>query len=434
MGRAERGTPARLQILGSLASLATTVVVLASRGPGRQAGVARRATARRDSWIGRGTKLRNGCGVTDERLNVLMVGPGLDVAGGISAVVNHWLAAGLDERVTLRYIATLDGRDADRPARKLGSCARAYASFAREALTRTVDIVHVHLSTGASFYRKLGILEAARLRRLKTVVHLHGSRFMEFYAHGSRRRVRLIRRVLDRADAVIVLSAAWRDFVHGISSNPNVHILHNGATKAMFGPRASNGEEIVISFMGRLGDRKGTWDLLEAFRRLAGEVPNVRLILGGDGETEKARRIVARDGLEGRVTVTGWLAGADKLDVFNRTDIYVLPSYHEGLPASIVEAMAAGAPIVSTPVGGIPEAVIDGHNGYLVAPGDIDALHDRLRRLVLDAGLRDRMGRRSRELMEKHFELDALLDRLVEVYRTTLRSDGRPRLKPAVPG
>src|SRR5690606_10983036 len=129
----------------------------------------------------------------------------------------------------------------------------------------------------------------------------------------------------------------------------------------------------VISSMGRLGSRKGTWDLLEAFKRLAAEVPNVRLVLGGDGEIDKARRIVARDGLEARVTIAGWLSGAEKLDVFNRTDIYALPSYHEGLPASIVEAMAAGAPIVSTPVGGIPEAVTDAFNGFLVAPGDVDA-------------------------------------------------------------
>ena len=378
---------------------------------------------------------RNERSVNDEQLHVLMVGPGLDVAGGISAVVNHWLAAGLGERVKLRYIATLDGRDARFPARKLYSAARAYASFGLATPTRP-DIVHVHLSTGASFYRKLGILEAARLRKLKTVVHLHGSRFMEFYAQSSPRRARLIRRVFDRADAVIVLSGAWRDFVRGFSSNPNVHILHNGANRAMFGPRADNGDEIVISSMGRLGTRKGTWDLLEAFKRLAAEVPNVRLVLGGDGEIDKARSIVERDGLEGRVAIAGWLSGAEKLDVFNRTDIYALPSYHEGLPASIIEAMAAGAPIVSTPVGGIPEAVTEAYNGFLVAPGDVDALHDRLRKLSLDADLRDRMGRRSRHLMEEHFELDTLLERLVDVYRRTLRSDERrgPRLKPAVPG
>jgi len=374
-------------------------------------------------------------GVNDERLHVLMVGPGLDVAGGISAVVNHWLAAGLGERVELRYIATLDGRDARWPARKLYSAARAYASFAI-ATARPADIVHVHLSTGASFYRKLGVLEAARLRRLTTVVHVHGSRFMEFYAQSSSGRARLIRRVFDRAGAVIVLSGAWRDFVRGISSNPNVHILHNGTTRSMFGPRADNGDEVVISSMGRLGSRKGTWDLLEAFKRLAAEMPNVRLVLGGDGEIDKARRIVEREGLGGRVTIAGWLSGSEKLDAFNRTDIYALPSYHEGLPASIVEAMAAGAPILSTPVGGIPEAVIEGDNGFLVAPGDVGALHDRLRRLARDRGLRERMGRRSRKLMEEHFDLDALLDRLVEVYRSTLRSDERrgPRLKPAVPG
>lgn len=371
-----------------------------------------------------------------DKLKVLMVGPGLDVAGGISAVVNHWLSAGLRERADVRFIATLDGCDARFPARKLYSASRAFASFARESLLRPPDVVHVHLSTGASFYRKLLILEAARLRNLKTVVHLHGSRFMEFYADSTPRRASLIRRVFDRADAVIVLSKAWRDFVRGLSLNPNLHILYNGADTAAFEPERRRGDEIVISSMGRLGDRKGTWDLLEAFRRLSADVPNARLVLGGDGDLDKARAVAKAHGIDDSVSVAGWLTGREKLDVFNRTDIYALPSYHEGLPASIVEAMAAGAPIVSTPVGGIPEAVIDTYNGFLVRPGDVDALHDRLRTLALDADLRDRMGRRSRYLIGEKFDLDKLLGQLVDVYRSTSRSDGRrgPRLKPAVPG
>ena len=101
-------------------------------------------------------------------------------------------------------------------------------------------------------------------------------------------------------------------------------------------------------------------------------------------------------------------------------DSYVLPSYNEGLPGSILEAMAAGTPIISTPVGGIPEAVIDGYNGYLVAPGDVDGLFDRLSRLCEDAERRSVMGKHSRELVIRKFDMANIVKQVSHVYDTLI--------------
>lgn len=366
---------------------------------------------------------------------ILMIGPGLDVAGGISSVVNHWIAAGLRERVDLRYVATLDAADARFKPRKLWSALRAYAQVATELTRRRPDVVHIHLSSGASFWRKLGLQRLAQWRGVPTVVHLHGSTFDEFHRRGGPGRARRITRMFEDAHTVLVLSRSWERFVRDVAPASRIRILHNGAaltahdaTLTAVGGSAERGGDgsagVVIAAMGRLGDRKGTWDLLEAFGRLAERIPGARLVLGGDGETEEAMRRAARAGLAERVEVLGWVSGARKLEVFARADIYALPSYHEGLPASILEAMAAGKPVVSTPVGGIPEAVEEGVTGFLVAAGDVDALHDRLLVLAQDRALRERLGRAGRERVEQRFDAARLLDQLADVYRGALEPAG----------
>lgn len=354
------------------------------------------------------------------KLNVLMVGPQLTAPSGISAVVNHWIGVGLLDSVNLRYLSTLDERDWRLPIRKVYSAGRAYSLFLAHIFSQPVDVVHIHISSGASFYRKLLVFRLARLRSLKTVVHLHGSTFKEFYGESTDRRARLIRSIFDGADSIIVLSKAWEAFARTVTSNRNIYILYNGATIDVFKPQKTTSREVVIASMGKLGNRKGTFDLIEAFRLLSGDVPEARLVLGGDGEVDKARALVEHHGLSDKVTITGWVSGEDKLAVFNRADVYVLPSYNEGLPGSVVEAMAARTPIVSTPVGGIPEAVLEGDNGFLVQPGDIDALRDRLAQLCRDPVLRERMGQRSQQLIEEKFDAHKLVSDLTEIYQKTL--------------
>ena len=121
----------------------------------------------------------------------------------------------------------------------------------------------------------------------------------------------------------------------------------------------------------------------------------------------------------------GWVGPEAKVQTFLNCEIYTLPSYNEGLPGSVLEAMAAGKPIVTTPVGGIPEAVEEGENGYLVNPGDVDQLAARLERLCSDSTLRNRMGERSRQIIYDKFESHSLVSRLLTIYTEALTSPGR---------
>ena len=356
------------------------------------------------------------------KYKVLMFGPGLKVMGGISSVVNEWLEAGIEQKLDLKYIPTLkDGR----PGRYLGKFSDAVKAYSRMLIEimRPVDIVHIHLSSYMSFYRKLIIFWIVKTRGIKTIVHLHGSMFKEFYKNGPAIQKNLIKWMFNKSDAIIVLSETWHQFVSEISTNSNIYIIHNGVSPKKFHTKKSiNKKRITITFMGRLGKRKGTYDLIDVFTRLSTEFPDVELLLGGDGDIEEVKNLVDRKGLSNRIHVLGWLSGPEKLKVFANSDIYTLPSYNEGLPVSILEAMASGLPIVSTHVGGIPEAVIDNKNGFLVQPGDIDTLYICLSELCRSKQLRQKMGQASVELASQKFDVKELIDALITVYKNALPS------------
>jgi len=113
----------------------------------------------------------------------------------------------------------------------------------------------------------------------------------------------------------------------------------------------------------------------------------------------------------------GWTAGEAKTAAFKAADVYCLPSYAENLPVSVLEAMAARLPVVGTPVAGTPEAIIDGETGYMVTPGDQDAIADRITRLLLDPQLRHQLASAGRKRAEVHFDNEVVVGRLVSLWR-----------------
>ncbi len=122
--------------------------------------------------------------------------------------------------------------------------------------------------------------------------------------------------------------------------------------------------------------KKGVYDIIEAAKRI--ENPNVVINLYGDGELEIFEKLIQENNLQDKVKIKGWISGEQKNKAIKESDIYILPSYNEGLPMSILEAMACGLPVISTPIGGIAEAVKDGVNGYLIQPGDYEALTEKI--------------------------------------------------------
>jgi glycosyltransferase involved in cell wall biosynthesis len=172
-----------------------------------------------------------------------------------------------------------------------------------------------------------------------------------------------------------------------------------------------------VLFLGQLERRKGVYELLEAFAALLPAFPAARLVLGGQGEVAQLRRRAAELGIEGRVVLLGWIDGPEKQAELARAAVFCLPSHAEGLPMAMLEAMAAGKPVVVTPVGGILDAVQHGANGLLVAPGQVAQLAGALGRLLGDAGLRRRLGQAARATIAARFDAAVVSGRISDIYR-----------------
>lgn len=343
---------------------------------------------------------------------IVMLGTALETQGGISAVVSVYRDTGFLERHRVRYIAT--HRDGSNAA-KLTTMGRAWWTFIGLLLRGRVGLVHVHTSSRASFWRKLLFFLPSFVAGVPVLLHLHGSEFAVFHDRecGPLRRW-IVRRVFERCAVVLVLSAAWERWVRGMCAQPRVEVLFNPVEIPEPGIASPSGAELL--FLGRIGQRKGAFDLIDAVAQIRDRVPGLHLCLGGDGDLDGARRRIAERGLEASVSIPGWVRGPAKQDLLRQAAVFVLPSYHEGLPMGLLEAMAAGVAVVSTPVGGIPEAVDDGVEGYLVKPGDVEMLGQRLQTLLQDPALRRRMGAAARVRAQRDFSVDAVLPALAAVY------------------
>lgn len=346
---------------------------------------------------------------------IVMVGPDFDAMGGISAVVNVYRSAALLDRYQIKYLVT--HRDGGMPV-KLAVALAAALRFWTMLLLGQVGLLHVHMSSRASFWRKCLFFLPAFLFRVPTILHLHGSEFSIFYeeecGHVAKRAVRF---VFNRVSQIVVLSQAWRDWVQSMTTNPNVQAIYNPVMVPAVHPRWEDRSDGMVLFLGRLGKRKGSYDLVDAMASIKQNCSNFHLSLGGDGELNEVRDRASDLGLGDQVSLLGWVRGTDKDRFLGSAKIYTLPSYNEGLPMSVLEAMACGLPIVGTPVGGMPEAITDGVEGFLVEAGDVAALSDRLERLLVDDALACKMGAAARAKVESTFSAEAVLPKVEEIYR-----------------
>ncbi len=329
-----------------------------------------------------------------------MLGPAVKVRGGVSAVVASLLTAFEGESCEVHYVAThLDGPKLLKAVAAVVGAVRLFFLL----LFCRCDVVHVHMASFASFARKSKLLALSRAFRRPTVVHVHGAGFDYFFNESPAARQRAITHTLESADLVIALSDEWKRRLAKIAPAATIRVLMNPVVCAEFAGVADARPEVpagggTVLFLGAFGKRKGTFDLIEAGARVTKRRPDVVFELGGDQAVEELRTLIDERGLTDNVRILGWVRGEDKLAAFRRAHVFTLPSYHEGLPIAVLEALAAGLPLVTTPVGGIPEVIKDGVNGVLVTPGDVDALASGILRLLDDGELRGRMGVTNAEL------------------------------------
>lgn len=244
----------------------------------------------------------------------------------------------------------------------------------------------------------------------------------------------LVRLCSHMADRVIALSGAIQQELleNGFPSHKIIRIP-NGVDTSLFSPLDGNDNRnrpFTICYVGRLVQEKGIETLLEAVCLAQKAVHNIRAIIVGGGDLEKnLRHRVVELGIKDRIVFTGEVA--DVLPYYRQADVFVLPSYSEGMPLALLEAMACALPVITTPVGGITDIMQGfdtgflpdssyhiGQNGILVPPGDAKGIADAIVRLSYDRQLCSRLSREARATVEKRYRLDAVIEKYFSLLKT----------------
>lgn len=325
-------------------------------------------------------------------MKVLMLGGDLEasVGGGIGTVARTYMGARAMNGVTIRYHTTVAAEGSRR--HKARTMLLGQLRFVRRVVERP-DLLHIHIADGPSFWRKATYAREARLAGIPVCLHGHFTSLIELY-HKNKVNARIISRVFADANIVFVLSTDMARQVREMSrGRARIEVLHNPCPPDGFDPSPRRDTTAPrVLFMGRVGDRKGIFDLLQAWPRVLAAAPSARLVVAGDGELDRLKTNIDRLGIRASVEVLGWIGGNDRMRAYRDAHVFCLPSYAEGLPMGVLEAMGAGLPVVSTAINGTPDAVVDGLTGILHTPGDIDALAEALVTLLTDPDLRNKMG------------------------------------------
>lgn len=279
---------------------------------------------------------------------------------------------------------------------------------------KDLKIVHIHTASYNSFRRSVWFMRVAQFMRRKVILHIHGGGFKDYYATDKE----WVSKILNKADRLIVLSPFWKEFFDTIVEPSKVYVIENIIEYPQKKSVAKD-SRLHLLFLGLIADAKGIFDLLDVLREHKGEF-NGRLVLhvGGNGEVDRFNQFVAEHNLGGLVSYEGWVSGDKKVDLLNLCDVYILPSYAEGVPLSILEAMSYDMAIVASNVGGIPELVND-TNGIMFNPGDKDAIYQSLKTLLESSEKLDNLKSNASKGVEVHYA-DIVEGELKKIYLNLL--------------
>lgn len=346
------------------------------------------------------------------RVRVLQLGPALDVRGGISTV-EQLICDYLPQYAFIRQIDTYIEGSWFRRGMKFGRAIHALAQ-ALQSLEPTV--VHIHFSSRGSALRKLMLAQQVLNARVPLILHAHGGRFDTFHHNLPPVLRRVVNRTMQQANLILTLSTQWRDFyIRECELSPSqVVVLPNPVRVPARVADRSGRAEVQIVHLGKLGPNKGSCDLVNAFLALPADLRGrARLVLAGNGDVDGLRKLATG---EPRIEVRSWINATEREQLLNESDVFALPSYIEGVPMALLEAMAAGLPSITSPVGGIPDVFTHGAEGLLVQPGDVPAITHAMAQLISDAAFRDRAGRAGHE-RARQYDVHVFARGLADVYQ-----------------
>ena len=354
-------------------------------------------------------------------MKVLMLGNDSSVKGGITSVINQlmeydWNADEIEMKFIPTYIETSN-------VKKIAFFINSYRKIMNEFKYNKPDVVHIHMSYKGSFIRKYKVHILCKKYGVPDIIHLHGSEFKKWYDKSGNKKKNQIRTLMKECSTFIVLGEKWNKAVKKIEPQTKTLVVTN--TVKIPKTTVQWSDSFKVLFMGVLIQRKGVADLLNAVGILKndGKMNNVKFVIAGSGsEAQKLKNLCTELKINDNVEFVGWTSGQKKTELFESCQMLALPSYNEGLPIAILEAISYGMPIVATDVGDISSAVRNGENGFLIHPGDVVKLATNINKIYTNKMLYESMNLSSRKLAEENFSDDKYYTKIKECYRSIVEN------------
>jgi glycosyltransferase involved in cell wall biosynthesis len=366
---------------------------------------------------------------------ILIVGPTFKQPGGIGMINEIILGSDLNKNFELIHL------DTTRPKAVVDKVATLatvnFYLFFQQSLRlvkilifKRPQIMHQPITDRISFWKEAAFMLIARLFRVKIVGHLNGCLFPQLFENANRVVKHMIKAVMHLPSVIIATSNCWQSYLQeSISPCLDVVIIPNPITPDIAElsnhPKTATPEtKPVILFVGSLGLRKGFFDALKAVPIVHSRILEAQFVFAGDVAIENEQKMVDRARFEAiankGVAFPGIVTGKEKLALFQEASLLILPSYFENLPLVVLEAMAAGLPLVVTPVGALPELIEEGINGFFVQPGDYEALAERIIYLLKNHEERKAIGMNNAAKFLQGFSPKFVIAKIEQTYFNVL--------------
>jgi len=356
---------------------------------------------------------------------------------GSTVVVQSLLNSRLREEFHILHLDTSDHRGFENLGKfdliNISLGLKNLLQLAAYCIFRKPDIVCVlpGTNTGSCLREGLFIILTKALSEAKVVAHFHTSSFKDFYLKSGKLLQRFIDSFLKKTDHAIVLGQCFREMLACWLTADKIHVVPNGTSFDPYQGKAMEksfhpGHPVRITYMSNIDPTKGILILLRALKSIVADAPPFTLTIAGAWTSsglavkEQVDSFIDRGPLRETVHFIGIVKGTKKEDLLKETDIFVLPSLSEAQPLSILEAMAARCPVVSTRHGAIPETVSDGQTGILVEKENVAELARALKKLIENPKLRENMGLLGRKRYEQCYTKDKHIENMILVFKKSL--------------
>jgi len=373
---------------------------------------------------------------TIERGRILLFGPQLSAVGGGPTHTRNMLASSLNDHFELVHFE-IGSRGRESPASEEKFVIRISRLLSNPFLLiwRIIQLrpLLLHLNTSLnhkSFWRDIGYLMIGKILRRKVIVQIHGGS-LERFCHSSSILRYVSSSAFRIADALVVLSTAEKRNFEKISGLKKLVVIPNAVDIAEYhseSQRKHSGKVRRLAYLGRITREKGLFEAVEAMKLIVSDpgVNEIEFVIAGSGNARAdLMSQIEEMGVGDHVRMIESLFGKEKVRFLQQADIFLFPSYHEGLPYSILESLAAGTPVIASNVGGIPDAVIDGIHGLLIEPRDPRQIADAIRKLASNDNLVRTMSQNCLSWASENYGLQRLSNQFDELYRSLVRDKHR---------